>query len=64
MFFRFLVWVILGYLVYKVFKDLFTTQDKGETNVKGKNRNSPLDLSDTEVDDAHFEDIGDEDEQA
>jgi len=52
---------IVIYLGYKLYKGFVKKEDKS-TPVRGKQKNRPLDLKDSDVEDAHFEDI-DEREQ-
>jgi len=56
---RFLFWAALVYLAYRVIRALvFSGPPKADQNqVKGKNRNSSLDLSRMNVEDARFEEI-------
>jgi len=56
---RFLFWVGMVYLAYRVIKALvFSGPPKtGQNQVKGKNRHRALDLSNTQVEDAKFEEI-------
>ena len=59
--FRVLLFGIVIYLGYRLFKGLLPKVDRS-VKVGGKQKNSPLDLKDSDVEDAHFEDI-DEREQ-
>lgn len=56
---RFLFWVCMVYLAYRVINALiFSGPPKtNENQVKGKNRNRALDLSNMNVEDAKFEEI-------
>jgi hypothetical protein len=56
---RFLFWAALVYLAYRVIRALvFSGPSKtGQDQVKGKNRNRALDLSNMNVEDAKFEEI-------
>ena len=58
MFFRFILTALIIYVVYKFFKSLSKKESPNE-EVRGRNRNQPLDLRDSDVDDARFEDIED-----
>jgi len=59
MFFRFLFTILVIYLGYRFFKSLLKKETPKE-EVRGRNRSQPLDLQDSDVDDAHYEDIKDE----
>lgn len=56
---RFLFWVCVVYLAYRVIRALvFSGPPPAESNpVKGKNRHRSLDLSKLNVEDAKFEEI-------
>ena len=58
MFFRFILTALIVYVVYRFFKSL-TKKESPKEEVRGRNRNQPLDLRDSDVDDARFEDIDD-----
>lgn len=53
---KLIFYFIVGYLGYKLFR-IFKPAAAAKEQVRGENRNKPLDLSHTEVEDAHFEDI-------
>lgn len=50
---------IIIYLCYQFFKGLFGKKES-KTEVGGKRKSKPLDLKDTDVEDAHFEEIEDD----
>ena len=55
-------WLLIGlviYLGYRLFKGL-NNQNVSEEDVKGKQKNAPLDLKDSDVEDAQFEDLKDD----
>ncbi len=56
---RFLFWVGVVYLAYRVIKTLVFSRppQNGQNQVKGKNRQQALDLSKMNVEDAKFEEI-------
>ncbi len=56
---RFLFWVCVVYLAYRVIKTLVFSgpPQNGQNQVKGKNRQQALDLSKMNVEDAKFEEI-------
>jgi len=58
MFFRFLFIALVVYLGYRFLRGLWE-KDSGKSEVRGKQKNQPLDLGDADVEDAHFEDIKD-----
>lgn len=53
---KLLIYGFAAYLGYKLYK-LFSGGGAAKEQVKGKNRHEPLDLSETEIEDAHFEDV-------
>ncbi|MBN2417680.1 hypothetical protein JXO52_17735 [bacterium] len=53
---KLIFYFVVGYLGYKLFR-LFKPDMAPKEQVRGQNRNKPLDLSRSEVEDAHFEDI-------
>lgn len=53
---KLIFYFLFGYLGYKLFR-LFKPAGAATERVRGENRNKPLDLSRSEVEDAHFEDI-------
>jgi len=54
--FKLFIYFIVGYLGYKLYK-IVTSVSSAKSKVSGQNKNVPLDLTDTEVEDAHFEDV-------
>ena len=60
MFFRFLFTCLLVYVGYKFIKRFFVQENQRE-EVKGDQKNQPLDLKDADVSDARFEDVSDSD---
>ena len=55
-------WLLIGlavYLGYRLFRGL-NSESGSKENVKGKQKHGPLDLHDSDVEDAHFEDIKDD----
>ena len=58
MFFRLIITSLLIYLGYRLFKG-FRTSGPDKNTVRGKPRNEPLDLQNSDVEDAQFEDIDD-----
>ncbi len=55
-------WLLIGlvvYLGYRLFKGL-NSQGASSEDVKGKQEHEPLDLRNSDVEDAHFEDIQDD----
>ena len=59
MFMRLLMIALVSYLGYRFFKG-FWSGGPSKQEVKGKQKNRPLDLHDSDVEDAHFRDIEDE----
>ncbi|MDZ7343065.1 MAG: hypothetical protein ONA90_00980 [candidate division KSB1 bacterium] len=59
MLFRFLFWALILYLIYRLFKALFLGPPNKQTQhqVRGKPKQTSLDLSNLEVEDAKFEEI-------
>jgi hypothetical protein len=59
---RFLFWVLIAYLAYRLIKALVlgppTRQDQHK--VQGKPKNRPLDFSRMDVEDAKFEEVKEE----
>lgn len=53
---RFLFVALVVYLGYRFLKGLFSKQNTG-ANVSGQQKNKPLDLRDSDVEDAKFRDI-------
>jgi len=56
---RFLFLLLLFYFGYRFYKKYLSAPSPKE-KVKGRNRKKPLDLRDSEVEDAHFEDVNDD----
>lgn len=54
--FRFLLKAALVYLGYRTVRSVWETQRRN-TEIKGKTKNRPLDLSDSDVSEARFEDV-------
>ncbi|RMD99333.1 MAG: hypothetical protein D6814_05780 [Calditrichaeota bacterium] len=59
MFIRFILWLIIFYLAYRLIKN-WISQPPPKREVKGKPKNKPLDLSDADVEDAKFRELHDE----
>ena len=57
--FRFLLTILALYLGYRFFKS-FWKKESSKEEVKGRNKNQPLDLRDNDVDEARYEDIEDD----
>ena len=57
-----LILILLGYLGYQLYLMFRKPDHSVKQDVKGKNRNKPLDLKDEDVQDARFEDLSDEDQ--
>jgi hypothetical protein len=57
--FRWILWILLFYLGYKILKGLTASPPKKKDEVMGKKKTKPLDLSKSDVQDARFEDIDD-----
>ncbi|MCK5146621.1 hypothetical protein KAR48_07685 [bacterium] len=55
--FRIFILAMLGYMGFKFFKNL--TVKSPDSSVKGENAHKPLDLSEQDVADAQYEDMGD-----
>lgn len=55
---RFLLTILVLYLGYRFFKS-FWKKESSKEEVKGRNKNQPLDLRNNDVDDARYEDIED-----
>jgi hypothetical protein len=53
---RILLTGLVIYLSYHLFKGAFKKNEQSE-QVRGKQKSSPLNLKDNDVEDAHFEDI-------
>jgi len=53
---RFLFAALVVYLGYRFLKALFSNQSP-KTNVRGQQKNRPLDLRDSDVEDAKFRDV-------
>ncbi len=62
-FFRLLVYGILFYLLYKLFSSFFQPRQK-RTNVKGKPKSKPLDLSKKDVQDVKFKEENEKNDQS
>jgi len=56
MFFRFLFVALVVYLGYRFLRGLWE-KDSRKEEIRGEQKNKPLDLRDADVEDAHFEDI-------
>lgn len=56
---RWFLFALVVYLGYRLFKGL-NSQGVSKEDVKGKQKNKPLDLHNSDVEDAHFEDIKDD----
>ena len=54
---RFLLWVLLFVLGYRLLKGLGSKPPEKNGEVQGKRNSKPLDLSRTDVQNARFEDI-------
>jgi len=54
---RFLLWVLLFVLGYKLLKGLASSPPRKNDEVRGNKKSKPLDLSKTDVQNARFEDI-------
>jgi hypothetical protein len=57
MFLRFLLWVLVFFLGYKMLKGLVSSPPRKNEEVLGDKKSKPLDLSKTDVQNARFEDI-------
>ncbi|GBD94882.1 hypothetical protein BMS3Abin05_02498 [bacterium BMS3Abin05] len=55
-FFRLLFWGIILYLGYKLVKDIFKPKQK-DTEVHGKAKTKPLDIDESQIEDAEFKEI-------
>ncbi len=55
-FIRLIFWGIIIYLGYKLFKDIISPTKK-DTKVKGKPKTKPLDIDESEIEDAEFKEI-------
>jgi len=56
---RLLFWGIILYFGYKVFKNITNPSGKG-AKVKGKPKSKPLDIDESEIEDAEFKEIKDD----
>jgi hypothetical protein len=56
---RFVLFLFLFYFGYRFVKNLFGPTSSRE-EIHGQNRNQPLDLRDSDVEDARFEDVNDD----
>ncbi|MBN2201232.1 hypothetical protein JW777_04695 [bacterium] len=56
---RLIFWMLLIYFGIKTVRVMTRRPDKEDPRVKGRPKNEPLDLSRSDVQDAHFEDIDD-----
>ena len=62
---RFIFWVLIIYLIYRLFKNMFSgdvesggQNKKNSSGIHGQSAvNPPLDLSNMDVEDAHYVDI-------
>ncbi len=55
-FIELLFWGIVLYFGYKLFKNITNPSDK-DTKVKGKPKSKPLDIDESEIEDAEFKEI-------
>ncbi len=56
---RFFITVLLFYIVYRIVRGVIVNYQSSQ-KVEGRQKVPPLDLKDSEVEDARFEDIDDE----
>lgn len=56
--FRIIFWGILGYLAYKVIRQVFF-KVSDEPQVKGKPKQKPLNIDKSQIEDADFEELND-----
>ncbi len=54
---RLLLTGLIVYFGYHFIKGFFASPPQKESNVKGRQKNQPLDLRDADVEDAHFEEL-------
>ena len=57
---RLLIYVLIIYFVYRFIKGIWVKSPR-RNEVKGQQKSKPLDLSNEDVEDAHFEDVEDGD---
>lgn len=62
MFFRLLLTALVVYLGYRFFRVLWS-KESVKSSVEGEQKSGPLDLRDADVDDAHYEEIDNGDQQ-
>jgi hypothetical protein len=60
--FRLIFWGILGYLGYKLVRNWFQPNPK-ETEVHGQPESKPLDIDESQIEDADFREVDDENEK-
>ncbi len=60
--FRLLFWGILGYLGYKLVKN-WIQPSKKDTEVHGKPESKPLDIDESQIEDADFREVDDDDKK-
>lgn len=62
MFFRLFILGLIGYGVYRLFKNVSSEETK-KSRVGGNVKNKPLDLDKTDVEDARYVELDDEEKQ-